>query len=60
MPIVATCGHAAIVHLTRELGATHIQEAMVRLCYNYKGMVNPDEVMDWAAEGGQGKIMRRL
>ncbi|XP_062506262.1 uncharacterized protein LOC134182838 [Corticium candelabrum] len=65
--IAATFGHAAMVPLARKLGSTHIQEAMnmaaygghehvVRLCYNYGDMFDPDEVMERAAEGGHEHV----
>ena len=63
-----TCSDTTMVHLVRQLGTTHVQEAMniaaygghaqvVRLCYNYD-KVDIDEVMEWAVEGGHKEVVR--
>ena len=65
MTTASTCGHTVMVHLTRQLGASHIQKAMnlaedggylhvVRLCHNYE-QFNRDEVMAWR----QKLVMRK-
>ena len=67
MTMTATCGHITMVHLARQLGATHTKKAMnmaaygghthvVRSCYNYD-KVNLDKVIEWAAEGGHEALV---
>ena len=65
----AVWGHSVIVHLTRELGATNIQEAMcsaaenghleiVHQCRQW-GVTDYDTAMYWAARGGHLEIVRQ-
>ena len=68
LTMAATYSHTVMVHLARQLSATHVQEAMnmaacrgharvVRLCRNYD-KVNLDKVMVWAAESGHEEVVR--
>ena len=66
--MAATCGHTVMVHMARQLDATHVQEVVhmaayggyahiVRLCHNYD-QVEIDEAMVWAADGGHEEVVR--
>ena len=68
MTMVATCGHTVTVHLARQLGATHVQEAInmaayrghahiMRLCHHHD-KVEIDEVIVCAVEGGHEEVVR--